>query len=337
MNRKALLALLAILSLTQLLPAQTAPVRRVALVIGNGAYLANALKNPPNDAEDVAAALKESGFEVSLVKDASLEAMDKAVNDFAAWLKGADTGLFYYAGHGVAIDGMNWLIPVSPRIDDAASPKTQNSLIAYATSPGDVAQDGSGRNGVFSGAVIRQLRESGLERAQMMKNVKAEVAARLAAEKATAQEASLEAEPRCGQFGLGQAAEIIESAKKKLIVLDDSVKRKLDWLYVIRTNVDKSQLADSEAVRTYKRLAKVERAFRCMKQSDLEIRPVYHWRSDRSRAGLEREGAQGCQEADRRQPAGPQLPVPAQRPGHADTQHSYDGQGRDIHEVLGNG
>ncbi len=64
----------------------------------------------------MAAALKESGFEVSLVKDAGLEAIEKAVGAFAASLKGADTGLFYYAGHGVAIEGMNWLIPVSPRI-----------------------------------------------------------------------------------------------------------------------------------------------------------------------------------------------------------------------------
>ena len=70
------------------------------------------------------------------------------------------------------------------------------------------------------------------------------------------------------------------------IVKGDSVEeeRKLDGLYVIRTNVDKSHLADSDAVRTYKRLAKVERAFRCMKLSDLGIRPVYHWRSDRVRA-----------------------------------------------------
>jgi hypothetical protein len=200
---------------------------RVALVIGNGAYSANALRNPPNDADDVVAALKDSGFEVSLVKDANLEAMEKAVSNFAAKLKGADTGLFYYAGHGVAVDGMNYLIPVSPRIDDAASvkaravavdvvvgkmeatgvrtalvfldscrdnpfpgasrsgnrglavvaaPKTVNSLIAYATSPGDVAQDGSGRNGVFSGAVIKQLREPGLELNVMMRNVKSEVA-----------------------------------------------------------------------------------------------------------------------------------------------------------------
>jgi len=60
--------------------------------------------------------------------------------------------------------------------------------------------------------------------------------------------------------------------------------RLLDGLYVIRTNVDKMALPTDEAVRTYKRLSKVERAFRCMKLSDLEIRPVFHWRSDRVRA-----------------------------------------------------
>jgi transposase len=60
--------------------------------------------------------------------------------------------------------------------------------------------------------------------------------------------------------------------------------RRLDGLYVIRTNVDESQLGRDDAVRTYKRLSKVERAFRYMKLGDLEIRPVYHWRSDRVRA-----------------------------------------------------
>lgn len=60
--------------------------------------------------------------------------------------------------------------------------------------------------------------------------------------------------------------------------------RLLDGMYVIRTNVDETAMSTDEAVRTYKRLSKVERAFRCMKLSDLEIRPVYHWRSDRVRA-----------------------------------------------------
>ena len=208
------------------LHAQATP-RRVALVVGNGAYQSNPLKNPPNDAEDVAASLRDAGFEVSLLKDADLTAFEKAVSDFAGKLRGADTGLFYYAGHGVQVDGMNYLIPVSPRIDDAASvkaravavdtvvgrmegsgvrtalvfldscrdnpfpgasrsgtrglavvqtPRTVNSLIAYATSPGDVAADGEGRNGVFSGAFLAQLRQPGLELGELMRNVRAQVA-----------------------------------------------------------------------------------------------------------------------------------------------------------------
>jgi hypothetical protein len=69
-------------------------------------------------------------------------------------------------------------------------------------------------------------------------------------------------------------------------VTNDSVEeeRRLDGLDVIRTNIDESQLCSTDAVRTYKRLAKVERAFRCMKLSDLEIRPAYYWRSDRVHA-----------------------------------------------------
>jgi len=208
--------------------AQTTQPRRVALVVGNGKYAANELRNPPNDAADVHAALKDAGFEVTLLKDADLTSFDQAVSAFAAKLKGADTGLFYYAGHGVAVDGMNYLIPVSPRIDDLASvkakavavdtvvgrmessgvrtvlvfldscrdnpfpgasrsgtrglavvatPKSVNSMIAYATSPGDTAADGSGRNGVFSGAFLSQLGTPGQELGELMRKVKADVAA----------------------------------------------------------------------------------------------------------------------------------------------------------------
>jgi len=226
--KRTILALVSLIFVTQAsLYAQSGQPRRVALVVGNGAYAANELRNPPNDATDVAAALKDAGFEVTLLKDADLTAFDKAVSTFAANLKGADTGLFYYAGHGVAVDGMNYMIPVSPRIDDVASvkakavavdtvvgrmetsgvrtvlvfldscrdnpfpgasrsgtrglavvatPKSVNSMIAYATSPGDTAADGSGRNGVFSGAFLAQLGSPGQELAELMRNVSARVA-----------------------------------------------------------------------------------------------------------------------------------------------------------------
>ncbi len=109
--KRTILALLSIIFVTQAsVYAQPSQPRRVALVVGNGAYGANELRNPPNDATDVAAALKDAGFEVTLLKDADLTAFDKAVSAFAAKLKGADTGLFYYAGHGVAVDGLNYIM-----------------------------------------------------------------------------------------------------------------------------------------------------------------------------------------------------------------------------------
>ena len=60
----------------------------------------------------------------------------------------------------------------------------------------------------------------------------------------------------------------------------------LDGLYVIRTNVDEDEIEDVEAVRVYKSLSRVERAFRSLKTVSLRIRPIFHWRDDRVRAHL---------------------------------------------------
>ena len=60
----------------------------------------------------------------------------------------------------------------------------------------------------------------------------------------------------------------------------------LDGLYVIRTNVTEDELGDVAAVRAYKNLAKVERAFRSFKTSSLRVRPIYHWREDQVRSHL---------------------------------------------------
>jgi len=86
---------------------------RFALVIGNGAYKnVAALTNPPNDAQDVATALKSLGFKVTLKTDLGLAAMQRAVDEFAIASADADVSLFYYAGHGLQLDGRNYLIPV---------------------------------------------------------------------------------------------------------------------------------------------------------------------------------------------------------------------------------
>ncbi len=99
-------------------PALAGPVRgvaeaRTALVIGNGAYKDAPLKNPVNDARDMAQALKALGFGVTLLTDATHQQMEAAVRDFGKTLRQGGVGLFYFAGHGVQVGGENFLVPVN--------------------------------------------------------------------------------------------------------------------------------------------------------------------------------------------------------------------------------
>ena len=173
--------------------------KRIALVIGNGAYPKfGVLKNPPNDAKLMARTLRSLGFEVIERIDANQKGMKKAIKAFGSKLEagGKDAvGLFYYAGHGVQVGGENFLIPVNADIQTEADvdieavsandvqgymafagndlniiimdacrnnpfkrsfrsasrglakmDASKGTLIAYATSPGDVAADGKGAN-----------------------------------------------------------------------------------------------------------------------------------------------------------------------------------------------
>ena len=87
--------------------------KRVALVVGNSAYVhANPLPNPVNDASDMAKALTEVGFEVILGLDLKKPAFDAKVRDFARALEKADVAVFFYAGHGLQASGRNYLVPV---------------------------------------------------------------------------------------------------------------------------------------------------------------------------------------------------------------------------------
>ncbi len=91
--------------------------KRVALVVGNSAYVhAAVLPNPVNDAGDMAKALTEVGFEVILGLDVGKQALDAKVRDFARALDKADVALFFYAGHGLQASGKNYLMPVDARL-----------------------------------------------------------------------------------------------------------------------------------------------------------------------------------------------------------------------------
>ena len=91
---------------------------RIALVIGNSNYQHAPLSNPRNDARDMASALGEVGFDVTLKENLTRRAMAQAIDDFAAELaRSKGEGLFYYAGHGVEINGVNFLIPLQAQIN----------------------------------------------------------------------------------------------------------------------------------------------------------------------------------------------------------------------------
>ncbi len=94
---------------------------KLALVLGNSQYQnAPALENPAKDAQDLAGALRGMGFEVIEQQDASRDAMAKAVHDFADRLPGAEVALFFYAGHGLQMNGENYLVPVDAKIQSPA-------------------------------------------------------------------------------------------------------------------------------------------------------------------------------------------------------------------------
>ena len=215
-----------LLALVQSAQAAQPQERRVALVIGNGAYKAAPLKNPVNDARDMAAALKRLGFDVTLLTDAGQQEMDTAVREFGLKLRQGGSGLFYYAGHGLQVSGENYLVPVGAdiqtesdvrytclpagmvlgKMEDARNdlniiildacrnnPFARNfrsseqglakmdaptgSLISYATAPGSVASDGTGRNGLFTQHLLNNMATPGLPITEVFMRVRQSVVA----------------------------------------------------------------------------------------------------------------------------------------------------------------
>ncbi|MDT5121954.1 MAG: hypothetical protein QOC96_1436 [Acidobacteriota bacterium] len=199
--------------------------QRVALVIGNSAYTnAPRLKNPVNDATDIADALSRLGFNVDHGVDLNQKQMKFMIREFGKKLKAGGQGLFYFSGHGVQLRGRNYLIPVDADITSEADVEDQGvdanlvlglmdeannglnvvildacrnnpfarsfrsagsglaqvdaptgTLIAYATAPGRVAQDGVGRNGTYTAELLKQMRVPGLAVEEMFKRVRANV------------------------------------------------------------------------------------------------------------------------------------------------------------------
>ena len=105
------------------IPLTTHAITRVALVIGNSDYTASLLKNPENDADDITEWLTSLGFDVELVKNADKRQMIDSIRAFNAKLRNDGTiGLFFYTGHAVDVNGINYLIPLETNIQEENEP-----------------------------------------------------------------------------------------------------------------------------------------------------------------------------------------------------------------------
>jgi uncharacterized caspase-like protein len=198
---------------------------RFALVIGNSKYKSvSTLANPARDADAVGSLLKDAGFQVTSALDLDKASMSKVIRFFTTSIaeKPENTvALIYFAGHGVQVDGENFLVPVDAaiareadvpleamRMGDLMSmletvrAKTRivildacrdnpfgdiaktaprglalvnapaGTLLAYSTSPGHTADDGTGGNSPFAQALLKSAREPGLPIETALKNVR---------------------------------------------------------------------------------------------------------------------------------------------------------------------
>jgi Tfp pilus assembly protein PilF len=198
--------------------------RRIALVIGNGAYKSAPLKNPVKDAIDIGDALTNLGFTVILKTNVKQRTMEETIREFGKQLRSGGVGLFYFAGHGLQVKGRNYLLPINADIKSEADIKyeavdagrvlaqmeeagnglnivildacrdnpfarsyrsserglakmdaPEGSILAYATAPGSVAADGTGRNGLYTSKLLKHIRTPGLPVEMFFKEVRRDV------------------------------------------------------------------------------------------------------------------------------------------------------------------
>ena len=116
--RPAKLLVVAVAVLVLAASASVALARQVALVVGNSTYAhIGRLPNPENDAVDLSAALRRLGFEVTTELNADRAELTEALRAFTRQSAGADVSLVFYAGHGLEMDGINYLVPVDARLE----------------------------------------------------------------------------------------------------------------------------------------------------------------------------------------------------------------------------
>jgi uncharacterized caspase-like protein len=117
---------------------------KVALVIGNGAYInATPLPNPTNDATDITAKLQELGFTVIGGNDLDYAAMGAKIGEFEDVARDADVTLLFYAGHGMQVNGRNFLVPINAKLERESSLQFESidaeTILRSMSGPGKTA------------------------------------------------------------------------------------------------------------------------------------------------------------------------------------------------------
>ena len=250
--------------------------KRFALIIGNSDYTIGVLSNPVNDAYAMAMALENLGFDVNLrLEVKTKDEMKRAIREFGLKLRQGGVGLFYFAGHGLQVDGFNFLIPINAQINSqeeveyesvdvgfvlaqmeaaqnqmnivildacrnnpyARSLRSANrglasinaptgSLIAYSTAPGATASDGIGKNGLYTGELLKQIQLEDLKIEEVFKNVRANVLAKSGGKQVPWESSSL-----IGDFyfirgdGSIQTASVAEQDKSHGIIVESNSNR----------------------------------------------------------------------------------------------------------------
>ncbi len=246
---------------------------RVALVVGNSAYKSAPLRNPTNDAKDMAAKLKGMGFTVIERSNLTVKQIGSTLREFRSKLTPGSVALVFYAGHGLQIKGENYLPAVDADISGEEDVPTQSlamrqimdvleeaktrlnlvfldacrnnpyarsfrsaadglnrvnapsgTLISFATRPGSVAADGTGRNGLYTGALLEQMNNQSQPIEQVLKKVVSQVKAASKSQQEPWMEGSIE-----GEFCFGECGKpVVQSGVSDDRVFWESVKDSRD-------------------------------------------------------------------------------------------------------------
>lgn len=118
---------------TEPIATETKIEKRIALVIGNADYTEGSkLKNPVNDANLITQTLKSLGFRVMQFNNLKKTDFERAIRDFSTALADYNVALFYYAGHGVQVDGENYLLPVDAKLQDKRDVRFEAVKVRFA-------------------------------------------------------------------------------------------------------------------------------------------------------------------------------------------------------------